>query len=104
EDILQKFGANDRLLLLKKPFDTVEVCQLACSLTEKWHLARHAHLKLTQLRSMVEEQTRGLEQTNRRLAESEARYALAAAGANDGLWDWNFGDGSVFYSPRWREM
>ena len=56
-DILKKFGAVDRLLILKKPFDTAEVCQLACALTEKWHLARFAQLKLNQLQSMVEEQT-----------------------------------------------
>jgi signal transduction histidine kinase len=61
EDILAKFGAADRLLILKKPFDTAEVCQLACALTEKWHLAKHAHLKLSQLKSMVEERTRELE-------------------------------------------
>lgn len=104
EQILGKLGGSDRLLLLKKPFDTAEVCQLACALTEKWHLARHAHLKLTQLRSMVQEQTRDLALANVRLQESETRYALAATGANDGLWDWNLLDDTVFYSPRWKQM
>ncbi len=104
EAILERLGTTDQLLLLKKPFDPAEVCQLACALTEKWHLARHAHLKLAQLRAMVEEQTRDLEQSNRLLRESESRYALAAAGANDGLWDWNLAQGVVFYSPRWKAM
>ncbi len=94
EKILEELGVSDRLLLLRKPFDAAEVGQLACALTEKWHLARRAHLKLEQLRSMVEEQTL-------HLAESEARYALAAAGANDGLWDWSLDKGQLFYSPRW---
>lgn len=104
EDILTELGVNDRLLLLRKPFDPAEVGQLACALTEKWHLARRAHLKLEQLRSMVEEQTRDLAAANRDLTESEARYALAAQGANDGLWDWNMDTGRVFFSPRWKAL
>jgi diguanylate cyclase (GGDEF)-like protein/PAS domain S-box-containing protein len=38
------------------------------------------------------------------LRESEERYALSARGANDGLWVWDLGAGSVYYSDRWKEM
>jgi diguanylate cyclase (GGDEF)-like protein/PAS domain S-box-containing protein len=39
-----------------------------------------------------------------RLLESEQRYALAAAGANDGLWEWNLVEEKIYFSTRWKSM
>jgi two-component system, sensor histidine kinase and response regulator len=60
DEVVQQLGQRDQLLILKKPFDNIEVRQLACALTEKWHLARQAKLKFDSLEQLVGERTREL--------------------------------------------
>jgi two-component system NtrC family sensor kinase len=40
EEVLQRLDARDRLLILKKPFDNIEVQQLASTLCAKWRMAQ----------------------------------------------------------------
>ncbi|HWD21397.1 MAG TPA: response regulator [Verrucomicrobiae bacterium] len=72
EDLTDRLGHTDKLLLLKKPFDSIEVTQLARTLTEKWYLARQAALKLEQMELLVSQRTQ-------RLMELQADAAAPAA-------------------------
>lgn len=75
-ETLAKLGRSDRLVILKKPFDTIEVLQLASALSEKWRLALESRSVLEQLESKVAERTHELVQAGERLQASEAQYRL----------------------------
>ncbi len=117
EEITERVGKTDKLLILKKPFDPAEVAQLASSLTEKWILARQASLKMGEIEQMVEDRTCKLEQANERLQqeiaerktaekalkESEKRYRMLFEKAGDPILI--IQDGGVkFANPRTLEI
>lgn len=68
-DILSKSRYTEQLLVLKKPFDYIEVLQIVKSMTEKWYLAREAHLKEDELRALVYERTLELESISQHKTE-----------------------------------
>jgi two-component system sensor histidine kinase/response regulator len=75
EEMVEKLGQSDRLLILKKPFDSVEVLQLANALTEKWSLFKQAQSKLSDLELMVRSRTAELQTTNAELIATNERLA-----------------------------
>jgi len=64
EEVLARLDARDRLLILKKPFDNVEVLQLANALTAKWELTQRATSQIDHLEEAVQERTRKLSDAN----------------------------------------
>jgi diguanylate cyclase (GGDEF)-like protein/PAS domain S-box-containing protein len=54
--------------------------------------------------SQIESREGALKAALKSFEESEERYALAARGANDGLWDWNLLTGKIYFSHRWNHM
>jgi signal transduction histidine kinase len=80
DDMVEKLGHSDRLVILKKPFDNVEVQQLANALTQKWCLLQQAKAKLDVLEKNVSARTEQLEATNARLqAEIAERKEVESA-------------------------
>ncbi|MBX3743680.1 MAG: response regulator [Verrucomicrobiae bacterium] len=81
DGITGRLGQSDSLVILKKPFDTVEVIQLAHALTEKWRLQRAARVRMDELEAIVANRTAALraEIVERRRHEMEAREARLAA-------------------------
>ncbi len=77
EEMRDKLEQPDSLVVLKKPFDNVEVRQLAHALTRKWELRVQAELRLDELEQMVVKRTAELERTNESLVRSEERFAKA---------------------------
>jgi diguanylate cyclase (GGDEF)-like protein/PAS domain S-box-containing protein len=64
KEILQRLEVRDRLLILKKPFDPIEVYQFANALTTKWQMTEQAAFKMERLEQAVEERTRELSNAN----------------------------------------
>ena len=64
EELAASFRNTDSLLILKKPFEPLEILQLANALTEKWVLSRRAALRLNEMRQLVEQRTAELERAN----------------------------------------
>jgi predicted signal transduction protein with EAL and GGDEF domain/CheY-like chemotaxis protein len=72
EEMTAAFGKTDRVLILKKPFDTVEVRQLAHALQRRWELARLAAVKVGDMAALIDAQTAELRAANEALKREAA--------------------------------
>jgi len=76
-DIIKRFGHTDRLLTLKKPFNVMDLRQMAYALAEKWNLFNQAKSNLERLQKLVAERTAKLQESNESLQDKIAQYKKA---------------------------
>ncbi len=76
-DIIKRLAPTDGLLILRKPFDSVEIRQMAQALTTKWMLRQQVRARIVDLQDQVQTRTHALAETNRQLqVESAARKRM----------------------------
>jgi diguanylate cyclase len=75
-DFVERLGLTDKLLVLKKPFEPIEVLQCAHALTRKWHAERVLRNQVESLEHVVTARTEGLEAANRQLRHLATHDAL----------------------------
>ena len=76
-EMISKLGHSDNLVILRKPFEAVEVLQLAHAFTRKWLLSRQIKAHIEDLDRQVQSRTRNLQEANEALRRSEERFAKA---------------------------
>jgi two-component system sensor histidine kinase/response regulator len=81
EEMLRILGYTGRVVILSKPFDRVEVLQLAVAMTEKWRLYQQAKLHLDDLEKVVQERTLALKAANFDLTSANLLLVAGTEGA-----------------------
>jgi two-component system sensor histidine kinase/response regulator len=84
-EIAARLGSNDRLLILRKPFDSIEVQQIAASLTRKWELGRDIRVQIEDLVAQVNARNRELQAVNQHLEQQVAARTAELQHRNDEL-------------------
>jgi two-component system, NtrC family, sensor kinase len=81
DELARKLETSERLLILRKPFDSTEVRQMAHALCEKWELLRAHRRRMEDLALLVDERTRALAEANARLLHAQKLEALGRMSA-----------------------
>lgn len=77
DEISKSVGSTDQMLVLKKPFDNVEVLQMAHALAKKWQLTQLARRQMEELDALVNQRTSELRAANTRLTGEVAERTAA---------------------------
>ncbi len=74
--VVRRLGRSDKLLVVKKPFEPIEVLQCASALSRKWQHARALREHVESLERVVAARTEKLEAANRQLRHLATHDAL----------------------------
>jgi diguanylate cyclase len=75
-ELLARLGHSDKLIVVKKPFEPIEILQCASALSRKWQNERALKRHVEGLELVVTDRTRGLEAANRQLRYLASHDAL----------------------------
>ena len=75
-ELLARLGHSDKLIVIKKPFEPIEILQSASALSHKWQNARALKRHVEGLERVVTDRTRGLEAANRQLRHLASHDSL----------------------------
>ena len=91
QDMQKRLGTTDRMVILKKPFDDIEVLQLSSALAEKRSLLELSKLKVADLQQAVGARTRDLETANNELRGTQEKLTKFLARNPAVLYSLRFG-------------
>lgn len=69
QETFDRLGNSDNLLILKKPFEDIEVLQMANAMVQKWNSTAQAQWKMNQLEALVQQRTERIAAQNRQLED-----------------------------------
>jgi CheY-like chemotaxis protein len=72
DDLVEKLGATDKLLYLRKPFDPTCVKQMALAVARKWRLERVSEERIAELEAQVSQRDQELASARAELEKLEA--------------------------------
>lgn len=75
-ELLARLGHSDKLIVVKKPFEPIEILQCASALSRKWQNACALKRHVEGLELVVTDRTKGLEAANRQLRHLASHDAL----------------------------
>lgn len=81
DELLDRLQAHDRVLILKKPFDNIEVQQMANTLLAKWDMTERASLQMNHLEHLVQQEVDERKQLESQLVQSEKLASLGQLAA-----------------------